>query len=206
MGQPGALSEGPKRSRQPNAGSFAKGRSGNPKGRPRGTGKHAGKGASPYKVLLNKTVTTTIRGKLREMSIEEAVQHRTFKDALAGKPKAIREVLAWIKEREDWLKQHAPAPPSHPRITRQFSPDPDNADAALVLLGLARIDRYRARWGLARTPLIIEPWAVELALGRSRGGAGFSQSDWNAIKRCTRDFEILMSAKALSQGDADGPS
>ncbi|WP_433996804.1 DUF5681 domain-containing protein [Bradyrhizobium liaoningense] len=41
----------PKGSQSPNAGSFQKGRSGNPKGRPRGTGKHA-EGSSAYEAPL----------------------------------------------------------------------------------------------------------------------------------------------------------
>ncbi|KJC36500.1 DUF5681 domain-containing protein [Bradyrhizobium sp. LTSP857] len=187
-----------KRRRSPNAGSFRKGQSGNRRGRPPGSGKQA---EDPYRVLLNKTVTTTIRGKISEMPIEEAIQHRTFKDALAGKPRAIRQVLEWIKEREAWLKQHRPTALSQQTPMRESSPDPDNADQALMFLGIARIDRYRAKWGLERTPLIIEPWAVELALSRNRNGADFSQRDWDHVKLCTRDFEVLMSAASHSRRD-----
>jgi hypothetical protein len=49
---------------------------------------------------------------------------------------AQREVLKWILKREAWLAKHAPKT-SWPRIKRLISPDPDNADAALLLLGIA---------------------------------------------------------------------
>nr|WP_249807002.1 DUF5681 domain-containing protein [Bradyrhizobium sp. 1] len=188
----------------PNAGSFRKGKSGNKKGRPSGSGKQA---TDPDQILLNKTVTTTIRGKICEMPIEEAIQHRTFKDALAGKAKAIRQVLEWIRERKAWNKQHGPTKPPETKPMHEYSPDPDNADQALMILGIARVDRYRATWGLERTPLIIEPWAVQRALGRIRDGAGFNQNDWETVKRCTDDWEALMSAASKSPedlGDTDG--
>lgn len=194
----------PKRCRSPNVGSFKKGRSGNPKGRPRGTGKHAA-GGSTYQVLLDKTVTATIGGKVREMSMEEAIQHRTFKDALAGKAKAIRQVLEWIREREAWLRQRRPVQSSRPTAMREFSPDPDNADQALMILGIVRIDQYRASWNkLERTPLLIEPWAVELALRRNRGGAGFDEGDWAEIKRCTQELGAQMLPASQASGEPHG--
>ncbi len=68
--------------------------------------------------------------------MEEALQRRTLKDALAGKRMAMREVIKWIKTREAWFAKNAP--PARHEIQLKSSLDPDNADAALVLLGIAR--------------------------------------------------------------------
>ena len=67
--------------------------------------------------------------------MEEALQQRTYQDALAGKRMAMREVVKWIMKREAWFAKHAP--PLRQRSRYKSSPDPDNADAALVLLGIA---------------------------------------------------------------------
>jgi len=101
--------------------------------------------------------------------MEEALQQRTYRDALAGKRMAQREVLKWITKREAWLAKHAPRASSH-SITRHISPDPDNADAALLLLGIAAPNPARADIDADRPQLLLEPWAVQAALHRRRGG------------------------------------
>ena len=55
-------------------------------------------------------------------------------------------------------------------ITRHISPDPDNADAALLLLGIAARNPARADIGADRAQLLLEPWAAQAALRRRRGG------------------------------------
>ena len=74
--------------RKANTGWFPKGRSGNPKGRP--TSSRASK-ASAFEVI--KTLTVDDGGGTREITVEEALQQRTYRDALAGKRMAQREVL-----------------------------------------------------------------------------------------------------------------
>jgi len=92
--------------------------------------------------------------------MEEALQRRTFRDALAGKRMAQREVVKWIMEREAWLAKRAPKASRQP-IERLISPDPDNADAALLLLGIAAPNPARADIGAKRAQLLLEPWAVQ---------------------------------------------
>ena len=87
-----------------NPGWFAKGRSGNPKGRP--SSSRASKG-SAFEVLVEKTLTVDDKGGTREITVEEALQHRTYQDALAGKRMAVREVVKWIIKREAWLEKNA---------------------------------------------------------------------------------------------------
>jgi hypothetical protein len=101
-----------------------------------------------------------------------------------------REVLKWIMKREVWLAKHAPQP-SRSKITRHISPDPDNADAALLLLGIAAANPARANIGADRAQLLLEPWAVQTALRRRRGGNRLTDDERNTIRRCTRDPDSL---------------
>ena len=122
--------------------------------------------------------------------MEEALQQRTYRDAVAGKHMAQREVLKWIMKREAWLAKHAPHA-SRSTTTRHISPDPDNADAALLLLGITAANPARANIGADRAQLLLEPWAVQAALHRRRGGSRLTGEDRAAIRRCTRDPNSL---------------
>jgi len=135
--------------------------------------------------LLDKTLTVTKDDKTREISMEEALQQRTFHDALAGKRMAMREVVKWIIMREAWFAKHAP--PLRRNLPYKTSPDPDNADAALVLLGIAASNRDRADLNLERAQLLLEPWAVQLALRRD-----LTDRDREEVRRSTRDAETLL--------------
>jgi hypothetical protein len=170
-----------------NPGWFPKGRSGNLKGRP--TSSRAPK-SSAFEVLAERTLTIADRGVMREISMEEALQQRTYRGAVAGKRMAQREVLKWIMQREAWLAKHAPQAPQS-KITRHISPDPDNADAALQLLGIATPNPARADIGVDRAQLLLEPWAVQAALRRRRGGQRLTDGERDAIRRCTRDPDSL---------------
>ena len=167
----------------PNPGWFPRGRSGNLKGRP--TSSRASK-ASVFEVLAEKTLTVDSQGGPREITVEEALQQRTYQDALAGKRTAMREVVKWILQREAWLEQNAPRR-SRLSITRHISPDPDNADAALLLLGIVAVDPARADYGADRAQLLLEPWAVQAALRRRRGGQRLTDKQRSEIRRSTRD-------------------
>ena len=103
---------------------------------------------------------------------------------------ATREVVKWILKREAWLAKHATKASSQP-ITRHISPDPDNADAALLLLGIAALNPARAGIGADRAQLLLEPWAVQAALRRRRGGNRLTDRERDAIRRCTRDPDSL---------------
>jgi Family of unknown function (DUF5681) len=170
-----------------NSGWFRKGRSGNPGGRP--TASRAPQ-SSAFDIIVEKTLTVAHHGIAREMTVEEALQQRTYQDALADKGMAQREVLKWIAKREAWLEKHAPKA-SRPAITRRVSPDPDNADAALLLLGIAAPNPARVEFGKNRAQLLLEPWAVQEALRRRRGGQRLTDGERNEIRRCTRDPDCL---------------
>ena len=69
-----------------NPGWFSKGRSGNPGGRP--TASRAPQ-SSAFEVLAEKTLTVTDRAGTREITMEEALQRRTYQDALNGDPHGL---------------------------------------------------------------------------------------------------------------------
>ena len=166
-----------------NPGHFPAGHCGNPKGRPKGS---RAKKASVFDVLLEKTLTVTGPGGPREITAKEALQQRIFQDGLAGKGMAIRKVTKWIIKRDAWLAKRAAKASG-----RLFSPDPDNADAALVLLGIAAPNPARADIGADRAQLLLEPWAVQSAMRRRRGGGRLTDRERDEIRRCARDPDSL---------------
>ncbi len=121
--------------RPPSASRFRKGESGNPKGRPKS---RPGPSTSAFDIVIDRTLPVMQNGKAREVTVEEALQHRTYKDAIAGNRAARREVLKMIAVREKWLA--AKASKHRPIDVREEPPDPDNANEALLLLGIAEPD------------------------------------------------------------------
>jgi hypothetical protein len=166
---------------------YNKGKTGNPGGRPR---KSQAPQHSTFDIVMDKTFFETRDGIAREIGLEEALRLRIYQDALAGKIMAMREVGKWMVKREAWLNKHEPKT-FRSAITQHISPDPDNADAALLLLGIAAIYMGRSEFGNERLQLLLEPWAVHEALRRRRGGQRLTEVERYWIRRCTRDAESL---------------
>jgi hypothetical protein len=146
-------------SSKPNRGWFPRGRSGNKKGRPAGSRAVQDPVAE---ILVNPKMTVNGPGGPREMSVVEVIQWKMYQAALTGKAMAIREVTKRFIKYQLWMAKHAPK--AAPRqIALQSSPDPDNADEALQLLGIARPNPERADIGLSRAQLLLEPWAAQAA-------------------------------------------
>lgn len=61
---------------------YGKGQTGNPGGRPR---KSQAPQPSSFHAVMDKTVVVTREGIAREVELEDALQQRTYQDALAGK-------------------------------------------------------------------------------------------------------------------------
>ena len=53
---------------------------------------------SAFDIVIDKTLTVTQGGVPREVTVEEALQHRTYQDAVAGNRSARREVLKMIEQ------------------------------------------------------------------------------------------------------------
>jgi hypothetical protein len=169
-----------------NPGWFPKGHSGNRNGRPK---RPRGQKASAFEVLMDKTLTVTDRGGgTREITMEEVLERRIFQDALEGKGMAVRTVIKWIIKREAWRAKHAPKAQPTPF---PISFDPDNADAALVLLGIAAPDPARADVRAERAQLLLEPWAVQAALDRRRGRRRLTERELKRVRRSTRDPDTV---------------
>jgi hypothetical protein len=171
--------------RPPAASRFRKGVSGNPKGRPRGAREQAG---SAFDIVIDRTLTVTQNGEPREVTVEEALQHKTYQDAIAGNRAARREVLKMIAKREKWLAERAPK--SRPIEWLMETVDPDNANEALLLLGVIERDTRIADPNDKYKRYRLQPWAVQAALSR-RGRRALSEKDIAEIERCTRDAETL---------------
>jgi hypothetical protein len=172
-----------------NPGWFQKGQTGNPNGRPKSASRRKPSSAaytSALDIVTNKTLTVTRNGVTREITMEEAQQHRLYQAGIKGERLAQREVLKWISKREAWLAKHA-AHESYVPSKLRISPDPDNADKALVLLDIAAVNPARANLVMDRMQLLLEPWAVQRALSRRRGGTSPTTKDIAEIKRCTRN-------------------
>ena len=171
----------------PRKGQFIKGQTGNPKGRP----KLKTVDRTPvYDVLVDKTLMITRNGVPREITLDEGLQHRTLQEAIAGKPSAIRQVLKWIDKREKYSAANC-APKTPPAVPMRISPDPQNADTALQLLGIAALDPRRQDIVSERAQLVLEPWAVEAALKRRRGGNRLTDKEIEVIQCCVFDPNSL---------------
>jgi hypothetical protein len=166
---------------------FPKGQSGNPRGRPR---KQTVVQASAFDIVIDRTLTIIQDGKPREVTVEEALQHKTYQDAIAGNRAARREVLKMIAKREQALAAKASAVPVKLFQFCRESPDPSNADEAMLILGICRRDPRGAETAVGRERLLLEPWAVEAALGR-RAARKLNQRDIDDAKRCTDDADSV---------------
>lgn len=176
------MSDTSERSRSPRTGRFQKGHSGNPKGRPRKQRVLPDAPRSAFEIVLKKRVTAGID---QELSVEEALQLRTYRDAVAGNRTARREVLKMITKREKAMADRGlRTQRTMPSVTSKKSPDPRNADAAMCLLAITAPNKSRVE----RDPdaILLEPWAVQAALGRRRGGKALTTEDISAISNVAR--------------------
>ena len=174
-------------SRCPRTGQFQKGQSGNPNGRPRKPVVPPDASRSAFEIVSEKRVTITEGGRERELSVEAALQLRTYQDALSGKRAARREIVKWIAEREK--ARALTGQTKLPLVKSWFEGEPRNADAAMCLLGIAAPDPSREEHNPGA--LLLEPWAVQAALARRRGGKALTPKEVGQIQRCTRATKTL---------------
>ena len=162
---------------------FKPGQSGNPLGRPRKPKQPTG---SAFDVVTEQSFVVAIDGVPQELSVEEALQHRTYEAALAGHRMAQRTVLRWIEKRDSTLNLSAP---SSRNLKLKFETDPTDVDEALLTLGIVS-ERDRGLALREERDLHLEPWAVQKALSR-RTGAKLDDKTVSDIKRCTRDPDSM---------------
>ena len=132
---------------------FSKGRSGNPKGRPKN--RHR---AMPYDAILGQMVTIREDGRERRVTAAEAFLLQLTQKGLAGDSAAARASLEAIEAAR--AARRDPLDHITGFVVKCVS---TGADVILDTLDLARLkypeDEQRARWE-------INPWIVEAALAR----------------------------------------
>ena len=137
----------------PSATRFAKGRSGNPSGRPRGRHRQA-----PYESVLGQMVKIREGGAERHVTAAEAFVLQLAKRGLKGDGAAARECLAMI----DQARERQGASQSPISTIMLVGVAPGSVTTALEPLRMAKkLDPYRETARMA-----LEPWLVEAALAR----------------------------------------
>ena len=137
--------------RPPRTTRFAKGKSGNPSGRPPGRHRDA-----PYQSVLGRMVTIREGGSTRRVTAAEAFLLQLAKRGVEGDGAAARASLSLI---EDARLRQVALSPLH-IVWKGVAPG--SVTSALEPLRMARtLDPYRST---AR--IVLEPWLVEAALDR----------------------------------------
>src|SRR5690349_6734641 len=138
--------------RPPASTQFPKGRSGNPRGRPKG--RH---NRPPYDVILGQKVTIKEDGVERQVTAAEAFVLYMIKRALEGDVAVARSTTATIEQ-----ARSARAATGHGGTIVYTFVTPGSVNSALEPLRMAsKLDPYRPS---AR--MMLEPWIVEQALSR----------------------------------------
>lgn len=157
---------------------FHKGKSGNPNGRPRQRRPEV----SAFDVIFDKTLTVTQGGVERELTVDEALQVQTYQAALKGSRMAIRAVLKMIEKREAAIAKRNP--PATSPIRLEIEHDSDNANQAMLLLGIADYDEPPHGGGPGARPFRLATWAAQAAISRP-GRRALSDKRIDDIKRLT---------------------
>ena len=163
-------------------GRWQKGESGNLGGRPKKRRPHI----SAFDIIFDKSLTVTQNGVARDLTIDEALQLKTYQAALKGSRMAVRAVLKMIEKREAALAKTAPPPRQGPMQWR-WEEDPRNADEAMLLLGITVPD---------------PGWT-----GECQYGVRMKLADWAAQSGISRPGRSKLNAKAIAdiQRDALNP-
>lgn len=160
-------------------GRFQKGRSGNPKGRPKARRPHV----SAFDIIFDKSLTVTQNGVERELTVDEALELQTYQAGLGGSRMAIRKVLKMIEKREIALAKKNPPAPRNIQTEAHYTSG--NANEAMRILDIARPDP-----GMEGKRWLLQAWATQAALSRP-GRRKFDKKDVDNIKFFTADSDTL---------------
>ena len=177
-------------------GRYTKGHSPNPNGRPKKVPRNP---VSGFEAIFDRKITLTAAdGSRRELTAAQALQHATLKEALKGKAGAINRVVKWLIKRARWIRTEAERKAVRAKKYDNadesgylFSSDPENANDALQILGIAARDLDYDPSSPDVVRLQLEHWAVEMALSRRRRSEPLTEKEVQAIEICTRDEEGL---------------
>lgn len=170
-------------------GRFKKGKSGNPRGRPKKVTEPTS-AALAFELLDNRTLTVTQNGEPQVLTVQEALDQKTYQQAIDGNRLAQKAVLRMIAKRD--LLRASSKPKLSPGVKVLIEPnDPSNADEALQILDIASRDERSDYPAGKRTRLRLEPWAAQAALTRRRGKTRLTEENVSIVKLCTRDADKL---------------
>ncbi len=159
--------------RPPKATRFAKGRSGNPRGRPKGSRRDI-----PYDAVLGQKVVIRENGVERRLTAAEAFLLHLAKKGLEGEGASARQAMAAIEGARE--KRLIAEPLTLGAISIRFV-TPGSVSGAVELLHMARrLDRYRET-----RRIMLEPWIVEAALARL-GGRRLTLEEQKVVAKATR--------------------
>ena len=163
---------------------FQKGQSGNPAGRPKARRPHI----SAFDIIFDKTLTVTLGDVQRELTVDEGLQLQTYQAALKGSKIAVRAVLKIIEKRAVVLAKKNPHPVEPVRIESEH--DSDNADEAMLILGIAQYAPNRFELGPDKRQLKLATWAAQAGISRP-GGRKLTDSDKAEIEHLVIEPELL---------------
>ena len=162
------------------SGRFEKGQSGNPAGRPKARRPHN----SAFDIIFDKTLKVTQGGVERELTVDEGLQLQTYQAALKGSKMAVRSVLKMIEKREKAFAKRAPSPIAPVTLKTEY--DSDNADAALLTLGIAEYVGADPNHKWMR----LATWAAQAALSRP-GQKPLGEKELSNVRHFTSEPEKL---------------
>jgi hypothetical protein len=162
------------------SGRFEKGQSGNLAGRPKARRPHV----SAFDIIFDKTLTVTQGGVERELTVDEGLQLQTYQAALKGSRMAVRTVLKMIEKREKALAKLSPSQIAPVKVEHEY--DSDNADAALLTLGIAEYVGADPghKW------MRLATWAAQAALSRL-GQKPLGEKELNNVRHFTSEPDQL---------------
>lgn len=162
---------------------FVKGQSGNPNGRPR----KRRPPVSAFDIVFDKRLTVVENGVERELTIDEALQLKTYEAALKGSKPAVRQVLKMIEKREQALRARAPKVEFKP-VPHRISYNSHSADEAMLLLGILC---KNPGWpeGEGPRPLIVDTWAAQASFSRPGRRRALAQGSRQNLNLFVKDYD-----------------